>query len=412
MKRFLRSSARRLAVFTAGLAIAAVGMVSDLHLVAQDQTAAEPQAAAADEDLFKVPEGDADAIHKYLEKIAATEPQGDTQDEQIAFSIKALTSLTEAADRLLAAKPGEDQFKDAHNYRVQGLMALKMMLNLSGQDTAEVQQRLDDALNTLRQSGDDQLVSLGWQKFLDDRAQSWAEVSDEEKQAFHDEIMQKVDADGPQMIDVSIINVAAQNLDGVDNDFAANLLKEAIPKFEASDDEEIKQAIADSNLEGMIRRLTLLGNPLELKGKFLSGEEINWDSYRGKVVLVDFWATWCGPCKAELPNVLKMYEAYHDKGFDVVGVSLDDTAEEAKSDKLPWDSIFPENEDDRKFEHPLVKYYGITGIPTAILVDKEGKVVSMNARGPLLREKLQELLGDPVEKPAEQKAAATEAAAK
>ena len=95
---------------------------------------------------------------------------------------------------------------------------------------------------------------------------------------------------------------------------------------------------------------------MEITGTLLDGEPVDWESYRGKVVLVDFWATWCGPCRAEIPNVLEMYEAYHDKGFDVLGVSLDATPEAAEKyvaeNKLPWSSIFPKNEDERRVEQP------------------------------------------------------------
>jgi peroxiredoxin len=106
-----------------------------------------------------------------------------------------------------------------------------------------------------------------------------------------------------------------------------------------------------------------------------------------------------------------MYEGYHDKGFEVLGVSLDDTPEAAKKyaaqNKLPWDSLFSKNEEERSWNHPLVKHYGIGGIPTAILVGKDGKVVNMNARDEVLRNELKRLLGDPVEKePAEKETAA------
>jgi thiol-disulfide isomerase/thioredoxin len=154
-----------------------------------------------------------------------------------------------------------------------------------------------------------------------------------------------------------------------------------------------------------------MGNQMEISGELLSGGEIDWPSFsKDKVVLVDFWATWCGPCRAEIPNVLDMYEKYHDKGFEVLGVSLDRKPEDAKKyvaqNKLPWDSLFPANEEDRFWNHPLAKYYGIGGIPTAILVGKDGKVVNMNARDEVLRDELQRLLGEPVEKPKVEKAAA------
>ena len=99
-------------------------------------------------------------------------------------------------------------------------------------------------------------------------------------------------------------------------------------------------------LEGINRRLNLPGNKLELSGKFLDGTELDWDAYRGKVVLVDYWATWCGPCRAEVPNVLENYLKYHDKGFDVIGISLDDKRSDAedyvKQTNIPWPSLFHE----------------------------------------------------------------------
>jgi thiol-disulfide isomerase/thioredoxin len=140
----------------------------------------------------------------------------------------------------------------------------------------------------------------------------------------------------------------------------------------------------------------LIGNPIELKGTTVDGDEFDWAQYRGKVVLVDFWATWCGPCIAELPNVKETYEKHHEHGFDVVGISLDDDADELKAfiekREIPWTNLFG-TEEARGWEHPMARRYGIDAIPATILVDREGKVVTLSARGEELGELVEKLLG-------------------
>jgi thiol-disulfide isomerase/thioredoxin len=155
-------------------------------------------------------------------------------------------------------------------------------------------------------------------------------------------------------------------------------------------------------LTGSARRMGLAGgDAIEIKGKLIDGSEFDWSPYKGKVVLVDYWATWCGPCIAELPNVLEQYELYHDKGFEVVGISLDSDREKltkfVEERAIPWVQLF---EDGAGWEHSMANYYGVMSIPTVILVDQKGTVVSMSARGKELGKQLEKLLG-PVEKDAE-----------
>ncbi|MBB6610260.1 AhpC/TSA family protein [Pontibacter sp. Tf4] len=113
---------------------------------------------------------------------------------------------------------------------------------------------------------------------------------------------------------------------------------------------------------------------------------------RGKYVLIDFWASWCGPCRKENPNVVRMYNEYKDKGFEIFGVSLDQNREKwlkaIADDKLTW----PHVSDLKGWESAAASIYNITAIPQTILLDKEGRIIAKNLRGKELEDKLAEIL--------------------
>jgi thiol-disulfide isomerase/thioredoxin len=139
------------------------------------------------------------------------------------------------------------------------------------------------------------------------------------------------------------------------------------------------------------------GPEFALKGPGLDGKPIDVTDYKGKILLVDFWATWCGPCLHELPNVVSTYEKHHADGFDVLAVSLDrdraDLEEFLKRRPLPWKQIFFDEAAKPGGRNPLVEQHGISGIPATFLLDRDGRVMATDLRGAALAKAVERLIG-------------------
>ena len=120
--------------------------------------------------------------------------------------------------------------------------------------------------------------------------------------------------------------------------------------------------------------------PLDLKYTSVDGQAIDISQFKGKVVLVDFWATWCPPCREEVPNVVAAYNKYHDQGFEIVGVSLDQDKDALLAFTKENGMVWPQYFDGKGWDNEISKGFGIDSIPAMWLVGKDGKLITTNAR--------------------------------
>lgn len=138
-------------------------------------------------------------------------------------------------------------------------------------------------------------------------------------------------------------------------------------------------------------RLKVGGKPFDLVVADMQGKAVSWEDYKGKVVLVDFWATWCPPCREEVPDIVRAYNTHKDEGFDIVGVSLDNEPGEltafTQQYKMPWRQIF-----DRGANNQITDLYAPNGIPFTMLVGRDGKIVALGARGTYLTQEIKKAL--------------------
>lgn len=134
-----------------------------------------------------------------------------------------------------------------------------------------------------------------------------------------------------------------------------------------------------------------IGSVPELSGTTLDGQEISVEDYRGKVVLLDFWATWCAPCIEELPSLKATYEKYHGKGFEIISISLDRSVEPLNKliseETLSWVHLYDADQD-----VSLADRFGITSIPSMFLLNQNGKIVALDPRGAQLETEVAKLL--------------------
>lgn len=298
--------------------------------------------------LFTMPEGsDAQALARFVRRIIEFQPKD--RDEALLFRKKAPLALKKATTKILSLE------KDTTSkpYRLAKLIDLQF--------------KAVDAVGK--------------------------DADDGQRKALLADMLKYISAGDKVADDLALAEGYAVDLEYLPSrELAAEAYAKFGQLFADNTNEEIAQE--GKKMLGAAKRLSIVGQPVPLKGTTLDGKELDLATLRGKVVLVDYWATWCGPCLEELPNLRKQYAAFKDRGFEIVGISIDEDRpaleEFVAEEKLPWPII---HDRERLGAHPSTIDYGIYKIPNMLLLDKEGKVVSTKAKGAELNRLLKELLG-------------------
>jgi thiol-disulfide isomerase/thioredoxin len=389
--------------WTSCLAIAWCCCAAQLVMAAEPNDAEAAEVVVSDSADLKVPDGDAAVLLAFIEKAANPQQEFKSDAELQKYLDSVSRAISEASNKVLAGEATDRQIIDAIEWRMEA-QRIRQKLGDEGADkqTEEFlaglqfagRPTVEKAIEEIRQNR----AAMQQQMELMTKLRQWQALDPAQRLETTNWLINSVKAGEPTGAHAAMLTMFVDALsDTPDSVMAKQALAELLPYFSKSGNPAIQDRLP--LLEGINRRLNLPGNQMELSGKFLDGTELDWNAYRGKVVLVDYWATWCGPCRAEVPNVLANYLKYHDKGFDVIGISLDEKRSDAedyvKQTNIPWPSLFHQSTGESGWQNPMAVRYGITGIPTAILIDQEGKVVSMQARGPQLGKLLEQLLGKP-----------------
>ena len=344
----------------------------------RQRTATEQAREALDPAAFK----NADEFWARLESIRQRSAQHDRTSAAVAASMR---QWLEAARAFIKAYPQDPRRWDA---KVTAITIQMQLAQFPGGDSAAATPKADE-LTAILEAPDATASAKGEAAYL----QVLLKTREVQPNAPHtflpfhraaDDFLANhgTHARAPEVAGMQMQLLGLRDGPGADN---------VLNKLAAHPNKQIAEA-AKQTLANRERMAKLRSKPIELKVPTTDGKEIDFAKLRGKVVLLDFWASWCGPCMTELPNVVKTYEALHEKGFEIVGISLDQDREAMDRALAKHKATWPQHFDGTGWKNQFAQRFGIRGIPAAWLFDKKGLLRETELRGEELQAAVEKLL--------------------
>ncbi len=345
---------------------------------------------------WAAPEGSPADLLAFIRRTKARFVEGHTREERVDFVRGQQRAIWAAAERVLAANSGHDEQAVAWGEKFAALWKLMQL----GEPRAG-----DEAMCAARNLPKDMPQALVdraaffrlWGRAEELRNRDKAADASRQLAALASDLQQQIAGGNHDELLIQLATMLPERLQRVDAQLARTTAEQLAAAL-AGCTEAHAQRAAD-HLREYAQRQSLIGQRLEVEGHLIGGGELDPKGLAGRVVLVEFWATWCQPCVAEIPNIRDAYVKYHPAGFEVVAISVDDdralVERFLRNNDIPWPVVCGQSADDSGMRHPMVRKCAVDSVPRSFLVDRTGKVAALDVRGEPLAAAVERLLALP-----------------
>ena len=353
-------------------------------------------ASADEEPRFDIPTGTSLQLIDFIKSTKSQRPVGRSPEAGRKFTMAQQRAIVGAADTILA---GEHDSQAGTIALEEKLAALWILITLD--DGAALQQ----AVRISEQLQHDKRPALArrarfflvWNRLQNLKAANSADFTSHDAISIVSAIEQQMAAVEVDELLITMASALPEQLEVNAPQLALRAARRFSKTLSGRGDSRAQRTAV--HLDNVAKRLESFDQVTELDGPLVGGGDLKWNDFRGDFVLVTFWATWCQPCVAELPEFKAAYARFHNRGFKIVGISLDDDVavltQFVEAQKIPWPVVFNSDASSGGI-HPMAIKYGVESAPKSFLVDREGKVMRHSVHGSQLLRDVELLLDSTV----------------